>query len=93
MYVYPGKDGPISSLRLENFRDGIEDYELLLLGRRLIAEAEKNGKGDSTTVSRLRQAVELPDNFVKSHTEYSTDPANLSSRRRTIIQAIERAIE
>ena len=93
MYVYPGKDGPISSLRLENFRDGIEDYELLLLGRRLIAEAEKNGKGDSTTVSRLRQAVELPDNFVKSHTEFSTDPANLSSRRRTIIQAIERAID
>ncbi|MDP6153836.1 MAG: DUF6067 family protein [Phycisphaeraceae bacterium] len=34
MYVYPGKDGPITSLRLENFRDGIEDYELLVEARR-----------------------------------------------------------
>lgn len=30
MYLYPGEDGPISSLRLENFRDGIEDYELMM---------------------------------------------------------------
>ena len=29
MIIYPGKDGPISSIRLENYRDGIEDYDLL----------------------------------------------------------------
>lgn len=28
-YVYPGVNGPLSSLRLENFVKGIEDYELL----------------------------------------------------------------
>ena len=27
--VFPGIDGPIASLRLANFRDGIEDYEYL----------------------------------------------------------------
>ena len=29
IFVYPGSDGPLSSLRLENFRDGLEDLELL----------------------------------------------------------------
>ena len=27
--MYPGAAGPLSSLRLENFRDGLEDLELL----------------------------------------------------------------
>ena len=27
--IYPGKDGPLSSLRFEAHRQGIEDYELL----------------------------------------------------------------
>ncbi|PIU60429.1 MAG: hypothetical protein COS85_24560 [Armatimonadetes bacterium CG07_land_8_20_14_0_80_59_28] len=29
--VYPGKNGPLNSLRWEMFREGIEDYECLLL--------------------------------------------------------------
>ncbi|MDD3925759.1 MAG: DUF4091 domain-containing protein [bacterium] len=29
MLIYPGPDGPVSSIRLENMRDGIEDYDLL----------------------------------------------------------------
>ena len=27
--VYPGLNGPVSSMRLENFRDGLEDHSLL----------------------------------------------------------------
>ena len=38
MYIYPGENRPIASLRLENLRDGIEDYELLVA-------AEKRGVG------------------------------------------------
>jgi hypothetical protein len=29
--IYPGKDGPIGSIRLANIRDGLEDYEYLWL--------------------------------------------------------------
>jgi hypothetical protein len=28
MLVYPGVDGPVSCMRLENFRDGVEDYDI-----------------------------------------------------------------
>ena len=31
LLIYPGKDGPIASLRLANIRDGLEDYEYLWL--------------------------------------------------------------
>jgi hypothetical protein len=35
LLVYPGRDGPIGSIRLANLRDGLEDYEYLyLLGQR-----------------------------------------------------------
>lgn len=30
MYVYPGADGPVGSIRLEAIRDGLEDWELFL---------------------------------------------------------------
>jgi len=32
--VYPGKDGPVASARLEQIRDGIEDWEILAVARR-----------------------------------------------------------
>ncbi|WP_460820795.1 DUF4091 domain-containing protein, partial [Microlunatus parietis] len=35
---YPGPDGPMSSLRLENIRDGLEDYNLMQELRRALAE-------------------------------------------------------
>lgn len=30
MMIYPAKDGPVASIRLENFRDGVEDYDMLM---------------------------------------------------------------
>lgn len=48
-YVYPGEDGPISSIRWELLKEGIEDYELF----RIIEE-----KGDISNDS-LNKAIEL----------------------------------
>jgi len=34
--IYPGPESPLSSIRLENIRDGLEDYEYLrLLGEKV----------------------------------------------------------
>ncbi|MCL6266918.1 DUF4091 domain-containing protein [Flagellimonas myxillae] len=48
-YVYPGKNGPISSIRWELLREGIEDYELF----RII---ENSG---ATSLENLQKAIEL----------------------------------
>ncbi len=92
MYVYPGKDGPISSLRLENFRDGIEDYELLVLGRDMLTDLEKQDDADAEIIRNLRRATSLEDDFVKDHVDYSKDPVLLENHRRVLIKAIESAL-
>lgn len=48
-YVYPGKEGPISSIRWELLKEGIEDYELFLIIK------EKENISDKI----LQQAIEL----------------------------------
>jgi hypothetical protein len=46
--VYPGPDGiPYSSVRLENFRDGMDDYEYLFRLRELLSKYE-NDTSDPT---------------------------------------------
>jgi len=92
MYIYPGKDGPVSSLRLENLRDGIEDYELLMLARDLLADLEKREAADAAVVEHLRKATTLQDDFVKDHADYSRNPSVLESHRRALIRAIEAAL-
>jgi hypothetical protein len=59
--VYPGKDGPWSSLRLEAQREGFEDYELL---RRLKArEARKTSR-------IIRIAFRAFDDYTKDVKEF-----------------------
>lgn len=90
MYLYPGRDGPISSLRLENLRDGIEDYELLRWGQDL---AEGQAVADPGLRSLLQRAVTLDNSFVTDHAEYTRDPAILARYRRTLIEALVKAME
>jgi hypothetical protein len=39
--IYPGKNGPLASLRMANVRDGVEDYEYMKLLERLLIEKGK----------------------------------------------------
>jgi len=70
--VYPGKRGPLSSIRLEALRDGVEDYELLkLLGK-------KNPK----------KARRICDSVVRTMTDYTLDPAAFRAARMKLIEAL-----
>ena len=71
--LYPGVDGPIGSIRLENVRDGIEDYELLAL------LAARMG-GEATRVLSVR--------LVNSSTDYSRDPEEFTLVRSALLQAL-----
>lgn len=71
--VYPGKYGPLSSIRLEALRDGVEDYELLkLLEKRDPKEARK-----------------ICDSVVRSLTDYTLDPSQFRKVRLRLIDALE----
>lgn len=71
--VYPGKYGPLSSVRLEAMRDGIEDYELLKL-------LEKRD---------AREARKICDSVVRSLTDYALDPSEFRKARQRLIKALE----
>jgi len=72
--VYPGRDGPRSSLRWEAFRDGVEDHALFTLWRR---------RDPRAALAALRAVI-------PSFTTYPRDPAVLLAARRQALLALAR---
>jgi hypothetical protein len=72
--TYPTRDGPVGSIRLENIRDGLEDYDYLAL------LADRKGRPVAEAyVARL----------VKSMTDFSRDPAALYRVRAEIAEQLD----
>jgi hypothetical protein len=72
--LYAGNDGPIGCIRLDNIRDGLEDYEYLWK----LAELEG--------VERAREACSP---VTTSLTEFTRDPDEVSKQRERIAKQIE----
>jgi hypothetical protein len=89
--VYPGPDGPLSSLRWEALRDGFEDYELLWTladrHRRLAAELEAS----PDLFSPEQRSDELACQLVRTMIDTCRDPAELRQVRQTIASEIGQA--
>ena len=67
-------EGPVPCLRLENIRDGIEDFEYLKLLEKFVSNSEnKNRK----SIKKAIKLLELPDSLVKGPVEYDKDPEAL----------------
>jgi len=90
--IYPGPDGrPLSSIRLENLRDGIEDFEYFCLLRDALARLKKSG--DSTTEALIAEAektLPIDDVVVKDLTHFTSDPKLVRRTRATLAGLIER---
>jgi hypothetical protein len=91
LLFYPGKSGPVASLRAEIFRDGMEDYEYLFLLRNRLREFRRKGL-DKKYPELFRRSIDLlkvGDNIVESTTRYAKDGEALNAQRKRIGQAIE----
>ena len=87
VWAYCGPGGmPIATLRLENFRDGIEDYNCAKILERLLA-AHKD-KDDSWAVS-AREAIHVPLSVMESMANFTDDPAPIRAWREKIDDLIE----
>lgn len=91
LLYYPGEDGPIDSLRLEVFRDGMEDYEYLYLLARKINELEnKNAALDSQAlITRAKTLLKIDNSIAESVFSYSKVSQGLLGRREEIAKMIE----
>lgn len=84
----PGEDGPITTIRFENFRDGLEDYEYYRLLEKAIAAGRERGVPEA----QLRSAEALlavPEEIVKALNDFTRDARLLEQHRLRIAQAIE----
>ncbi|MFA6714981.1 MAG: glycoside hydrolase domain-containing protein [Victivallales bacterium] len=92
--IYPGFDAnrkpiPLVSLRMEVFRDGMEDYEYLyILKQRLDKLKKMNSKAHADLISDTEKLLKLPSGFVKAANHYTKTPADFYEIREKIAAQI-----
>jgi hypothetical protein len=82
----PVLDGPVDSIRWEMLRDGIEDYEYLVMLKRLMET--KGAKLDATQKAQYATLLEVPADITKDMTTFTKDPAAIESHRDRVARAI-----
>ena len=94
--AYPGgpvgHDGPVSSIRLEQAREGVEDYEYLYLLRSLVEKAKAAG-GDAgegeAALERAGALVAIPNAGGRYSTRFLPDPDAVPRLKDALGRAIE----
>lgn len=88
-HVYPAQGGVLDSLRWEQMRNGIQDYEYLCL---LEEKVKQMRQGMSPRAAALiepsRRGVEIAARVVRTTDDYSNDPNVLYAARRQILDEI-----
>ena len=72
--VYPGKGEPLSSIRFEAHRIGIEDYELLL----------------NLKLNNKRKQQRIVRKLFRSYTDYNLDPIIYRNTRKNLLKSLAR---
>lgn len=88
-HVYPRKGGLLDSLRWEQMRSGIQDYECLRLLEEKISQMKKGmSPRASALIEPSRRGVEIATSVVRTADDYSNDPNVLYAARRQILDEI-----
>ncbi len=88
----PNFDGPVNSLRWENLRDGMEDYEYLWLLQREITRLE-NHPGAKSKIKAAKALLVIPETVSRDLTHFTTDPRPLLKHRDQVARMIERLVK
>ncbi len=83
--MYPSASGPTPSIRWETVRDGIDDYDYLVLFRDLQKAAEKSR--DKALLSQVKAAASLGA-VVPDLVSFTRDPAVMMEKRDALARAI-----
>jgi hypothetical protein len=79
---------PVSSIRWEMLREGVEDYEFLYLLRDMIQQHRP--RLPPVEVRRLENLLVVPAAITTEMTKFTTDPAAIYEHRRAVAEAVER---
>lgn len=81
-------DGPVSSIRWEMLREGLEDFEYFQMLREAIDGARQAGR-DPATLERFERLLDIPPEIITDKTHFTLDPRPLYAQRDRIARAIE----
>jgi hypothetical protein len=87
--IYPGKEGPIGSLRFSAQRDGIQDFEYLRLLEDRLREVKLRTGPDAYWLDPRQRPLELCRRVIWSFHDYTRDDQVMLGTRRAIAEAIE----
>lgn len=87
----PVIERPVSSIRWEMLREGIEDYEYLWLLRDLIGKKRSSLSADE--IKAYESLLEVPETITTDAITFTTDPRPIYARRAAIAEAIERLVK
>jgi hypothetical protein len=82
-HVYPKPGGLLNSLRWEQMRNGLQDYECLWLLESKTAQIKATlSKDAGELVEPSRRGVEIATQVVRTYHDYTRDPAVLYAARQ-----------
>lgn len=86
--VYPGKKGPLPSMRLKCMRDGIEDYEYLWLLNNELDELMKKPRRHRDLIEETKNILSISNELIVDTNYYSKDPLKLLQYRDKVAKQI-----
>lgn len=86
---------PVPTIRLENYRDGMEDfaYACILeeIIRRVEAKKETLSDNEKKWLDEARSGLTVPDSLIRTMAEFARDPKALYAYRNRLADLIERS--
>lgn len=83
----PVLDGPVDSIRFEMLRDGIEDYEYMVLLDKLLAQHRDSLSGPERLA--YEKLLDVPSEVSLDLTHFTLDPAPIEAHRAAVAAAVE----
>ncbi len=87
------KGVPLPTIRLENYRDGLEDYAYTCILEDIVGQYQAKEstltKKERTWLSKAVKALEVPGLLVAARADYSDDPAVLYAYREQLAELID----
>ena len=87
-HVYPSKDGVLNSLRWEQMRNGIQDYEYLWMLENKTCDLKNYLGSRFAWIDPKQRGKEIASQVVKGFAEHTDDPEILLNARDQIIKEI-----
>ncbi|NSW56332.1 MAG: DUF4091 domain-containing protein [Armatimonadetes bacterium] len=86
---------PVPTVRLENYRDGMEDYAYACILEEIIRQYKARegilSPGERDWLKQAEEALVVPDSLVENMAKYSHDPAALYEYRERMADLIDRS--